>query len=336
MAYARVPLVSDLLEFLAGWDLSDGVIDTVDTVEVDRHLPVVAEQRLTGVLLAAMRAGEVEVDRPEAVVEAHERALARARLLDTAMLESVAILLDADITPCLLRGSAIARLLPEPDQRISVDIDLLVPADRLDAAASALEVVGATRSRPAISPDWVRRFAPSVTIRRRTGTELNLHRTLSPGPYGHLIDLDELVASTVAVEVGGADVLTLRPELHLVHAALHVALGGAKPPLGDVRDLALLLERTNLDVDRVMRTIVRWGAEAPAAVGFAAAGSVGARHPIIDWAEAHRPRSRDRRLLASYADRDGRVRRQEWASLTVVPWRDKPALLRALTTRRPG
>ena len=64
MAYARVPFVSDLLEFLAGWDLSDGVIDTVDTVEVDRHLPVVAEQRLTGVLLAAMRAGEVEVDRP--------------------------------------------------------------------------------------------------------------------------------------------------------------------------------------------------------------------------------------------------------------------------------
>ena len=328
--------MSDLLEFLAGWDLSDGVIDTVDTVEVDRHLPVVGEQRLTGVLLAAMRAGEVEVDRPEAVVEAHERALARARLLDTTMLESLAILLDAGITPCLLRGSAIARLLPEPDQRISADIDLLVLADRLDAAASALEVVGATRRRPAISLDWERRFAPSVTIRWRTGTELNLHRTLAPGPYGHLIDLDELGASTVAVEVGGADVLTVQPELHLVHAALHVALGGAEPRLGDVRDLALLLERTNLDVDRVMRTIVRWGVEAPAAVGFAAAASIGARHPIIDWAEAHRPRGRDRRLLASYVDCDGRFGRQALASLTVVPWRDKPALLRALTARRPG
>ena len=62
--------MSDLLEFLAGWDLSDGMIDTIDTVEVDRHLSVVAEQQLTGVLLAAMRAGEVEVDRPEVVVEA--------------------------------------------------------------------------------------------------------------------------------------------------------------------------------------------------------------------------------------------------------------------------
>ena len=328
--------MSDLLEFLAGWDLSDGVIDTGDTVEADRHLPVVAEQRLTGVLLAAMRAGEVEVDRPEVVVEAHERALARARLLDTAMLESVEILLDAEITPYLLRGSAIACLLPEPDQRISADIDLLVPADRLDDAASALEAVGATRSQPAMSPDWERRFATSVTIGQRTGTELNLHRTLAPGPYGHLVDLDELAASTVTVKVGGVDVLTLRPELHLVHAALHVALGGVEPRLGDVRDIALLLERTNLDVDRLMRTIVRWGAEAPAAVGFAAAGSIGARHPIIDWAEAHRPRSRDRRLLASYADRDGRVRRQALASLTVVPWRDKPALLRSLTSRQLG
>ena len=105
MAYARVPLVSDLLEFLAGWDLSDGKIDTIDTVEVDRHLSVVAEQRLIGVLLAAMRAGEVEVDRPEVVVEAHERALTHARLLDTAMLESVEILLDVGITPCLLYTS---------------------------------------------------------------------------------------------------------------------------------------------------------------------------------------------------------------------------------------
>lgn len=328
--------MSDLLEFLAGWDLSDGVIDTIDTVEVDRHLSVVAEQRLTGVLLAAMRAGEVEIDRPEVVVEAHERALAHARLLDTAMLESVEILLDVGITSRLLKGPAIARLLPEPDQRISADIDLLVPADQLDAAASALEAFGATRSQPAISLDWERRFAPSVTIGWRTGTELNLHRTLAPGPYGHLVDLDELAASTVTVEVDGVDVLTLRPELHLVHASLHIALGGVEPRLGDVRDLALLLERANLDVDRVMRTIVRWGAEAPAAVGFAAAGSIGARHPIIDWAEAHRPRSRDRRLLASYADRDGRVRRRALASLTVVPWRDKPALLRSLTSRRLG
>jgi hypothetical protein len=335
MPYVRVALVSDLLEFLAGWDLSDGMIDTIDSVEIDRHLSAVAEQGLTGVLLAAMRTGEVEVDRPEVVVEAHERALARARLLDTALLESVEILLDAGIIPCLLKGSAITRLLPEPGQRISADIDLLVPADQLDAAASALEASGATRSQPAISPDWERRFAPSVTIRWRTSTELNLHRTLAPGPYGHLIDLDELVASTVAIEVGGDDVLTLRPELHLVHAALHVALGSAGPRLGDVRHIALLLERTNLDVDRVMRTIVRWEAEAPAAVGFAAAGSIGAQHPIIDWAEAHRPRSRDRRLLASYPDRDGRVRRQALASLTVVPWRDKPALLRSLTTRRP-
>ena len=257
MAYARVSLVSDLLEFLAGWDLSDGMIDTIDTidtVEVDRHLSAVAERRLTGVLLAAMQAGEVEVDRSEVVVEAHERALARARLLDTAMLQSVEILLDAGITPFLLMGSAIARLLPEPDQRISADIDLLVPADRLDAAASALEAFGASRSQPAISPDWERRFAPSVTIGWRTGTELNMHRTLAPGPYGHLVDLDELAASTVTVDVGGVDVLTLRPELHLVHAALHVALGGVEPRLGDVRDIALLLERINLDVDRVMRT----------------------------------------------------------------------------------
>ena len=42
--------MSDLLEFLAGWDLSDGMIDTIDTVEVDRHLSVVTKHRLLSLI----------------------------------------------------------------------------------------------------------------------------------------------------------------------------------------------------------------------------------------------------------------------------------------------
>ncbi|MEO0494347.1 MAG: nucleotidyltransferase family protein, partial [Actinomycetota bacterium] len=298
--------MTGLLEFLAGWDLPDGVIDTIEPVDVDRHLPMIVEHRLTGVLLAAMRAGDVDVDRPDVVADAHEQAMAQALLLEDTMLEAVEALADAGIPARLVKGAAIAHLLPDPGLRVFGDTDLLVPADRLEAAAAALEPLGGRRAQPAVSPDWERRFAKSITIRWRAGTELDLHRTLTPGPYGHLIDLDELAASTATVDIGGVAVPTLEPELHLIHAALHVALGDVEPRFGNVRDIALLLERTDLDVDRVMRTIVRWGAEAPVAAGVAAAGAIGARHSVVDWAEAHRPRGRDRRLLASYAAREGR------------------------------
>ncbi|MEM8748257.1 MAG: nucleotidyltransferase family protein [Actinomycetota bacterium] len=328
--------MTGVLDVVAGWDLADGVVDDVEPFEVDRHLPLVIEHRLTGVLLAAVRAGDIHVDAPAAVFDAHESAMAQALLLEDTMLDAVEALADAGIRAQLLKGAAIAHLLPDPGLRVFGDTDLLVPSDRLGDAAAALEPLGAGRAQAAVSPDWERRFAKSVTLRWRSATEIDLHRTLAPGPYGHLVDLAELERCDDIVSIGGVGVPTLSPELHLVHAALHVALGDVAPRLGNVRDIAVLLERTDLDVDRVMRTVVRWGAEAPFARGVAAAGAIGARHAVVDWAHAHRPRGRDRRLLASYEERNGRFRRQTLASLSVVPWRDKPALVRSLTTSRRG
>lgn len=326
--------MSSVLEVVAGWDLADGVVDGVEPFEVDRHLADVEAHRLIGVLMAAMRAGDIQVDRPDRVAAAHERAMAQCLLLEDTMLAAVEVLAEAGVDSRLLKGAAIAHLLPDPGLRTFGDTDLLVASDQLAAAAAALERSGGRRAQPPVSDTWERRFAKSITLHWRGRTEIDLHRTLAPGPYGHLVDLDELAASAAIVTVGGVEVLTLEPELHLVHGALHAALGDVEPRLGNLRDIAALLERGDLDVDRVMRTVVRWGAEAPFAVGVKAAGAIGARHAVVDWAEAYRPPARDRRLLASYAERDGRFRRQTLASLTVVPWRDKPALLRSLADRR--
>ena len=328
--------MTPVLEVVAGWDLADGVVDGVEPFEVDRHLADVIEHRLLGVLMAAMRAGDVHVDQPERVADAHQQAMAQVLLLEDTMLDAVGVLAAAGIEARLLKGAAVAHLLPEPGQRVFGDTDLLVPSDQLGPAAAALEAAGGVRAQPPVSDEWERRFAKSITMRWHGGTELDLHRTLAPGPYGHLVDLDELAASTATVAIGGVDVPTLERERHLVHAAIHAALGDVEPRLGNLRDIAVLLERSDLDVDRVMRTVVRWAAEAPFAVGVRAAGAIGARHAVVDCADAHRPRGRDRRLLASYAERDGRFRRQTLASLTVVPWSEKPALLRSLTTSRRG
>ena len=57
-------------------------------------------------------------------------------------------------------------------------------------------------------------------------------------------------------------------------------------------------------------------------------------HPLLDWADANRPTRRDRQLIESYRDRDGRFRRQSLASLRVLPWSDRVPFLRALAATR--
>lgn len=321
--------------FLAGWDLDRGPVDSIEPLDVGRHLPELSRQKLVGVARAALDAGALEVDDPQALVDAHERAMAEVLVLEDALLAALDGLSAASIDTLVLKGSALAHLLgPDPSERTFGDTDLLVPGDALPDAAAVLERLGARRVQPGVSPTYERRFAKSVTLRWRSDTELDLHRTLAPGPYGLMVDADAVFRHTTAFELAGREVATATVELHLVHGALHVALGDVEPRLGNVRDVALLL-RHDLDLDLVMRTVESWGCAHPVALGLRAAGAIGAGdHPLLDWADSRRPTRRDRRLIESYRDRSGRFRRQSLASLRVLSWPDRIAFLRSFASAR--
>lgn len=329
-------MTPELLDAIAGWELPDGVIDAVEPFDVERHLAEVVEHRLLGVLAAAVEAGDIEVDRPAAVADAHREAMAQALLLEDRLLDVVEALDRADVAVRVLKGPALAHLLGHPERRVFGDIDLLVAADGLPEAAAALEVVGAQRMQAPVSPTWERRFAKSVTM-KWSGVEIDLHRTLAPGPYGHTIDGAALFAAPATVAIGGVEVSTLSAERHLVHAAVHAALGDVSPRLGNVRDIALLLDRPGIDLDAVMAMVAAWDLDAPFAIGVAAASRIGAvPNGVADWAVHHRASRRHRALLASYAEREGRFRRQALASLRVLPWRDRLAFARSLSGARRG
>lgn len=326
--------VDEVIAFVAGWALERAPIESVQPFDVGRHLATAVDHRLVGVVHASMLADELVVDEPDAVFAAHEQAMAEALLLEDMMLVAVDALAEADVDSRVLKGAALAHTLgPDPAERTFGDTDLLVRGDQLTVAAAVLQTIGASRAQAGISADFERRFAKSVTLRWRAGTELDLHRTLAPGPFGLMIRPDELFRQTVTFEVAGRQVATLVPEMHLVHAAIHVALGDIVPRLGNVRDIALLLG-DELDLDLVMRTIEGWSCAAPVAVGLRHAASIGAAgHPLLDWAESYRPTSRERRLLTSYSDRRGRFRSQAWASFTVLGWRDRMAFGSAVARR---
>ena len=328
--------MSPIVDVVAGWRLPDGVIDSVDPFEAARHLPLIAEHRLTGVAHAAMLAGDLEVDDPDRVAEAHRQAMARSLLLEDVLLDALAVLDGAGIEYRVLKGAALAHRFGCPEHREFGDNDVLVRPTQLTQAADALEAAGATRAFPALSPVWETRFAKSVTLRWRDA-ELDLHRTLAPGPFGLTVDGDALFGSSDRFDLAGVDVPTLSAEHHLVHAAVHVALGDVVPRLGNVRDVALLISAPGVDADQVAATVVDWGVAAPFAEGVAAADALGAETTsVVEWARRFQPSRSDRSSLQSYRRRDGRFRRQALASLRVLGWRDRIAFVRAVRPTRAG
>ncbi len=323
----------DWLRSLAGHGLPGAGALRPEPV-TDARLAAAARHRLGGVLAAAVADGslEVEADDRARIARAHEEAMRAALLLEEELLRASEVLATAGIDHRVLKGAALAHMVhPDPAERCFGDNDVLVGADDVDAAVGALLEAGARRPVPALSSTFDRRFAKSVTLHWGGGTELDLHRTLAAGPYGFLVILDDLFRDPVEVMLAGRVVSTLPADLHLIHGAIHVALGDTEPRLGNVRDVALLAARPSVDLDRVIATVQRWQCAAPVAMGLRATRALGHdRSPVEEWAEGLTISETDRRRLECYSDREGRFRRQARASMSVLGWRDRVAFARAL------
>ncbi|MEZ5245318.1 MAG: nucleotidyltransferase family protein [Acidimicrobiales bacterium] len=293
-----------------------------------------ARHKLVGVLAAAVSAGVVDPDPVDLalIADAHEGAMREVLLLEEELLRAIDVLDAAGVDSRVVKGAALAHMIhPDPSERCFGDNDVLVASADIDASVAALIDAGATRPIPALSPSFDRRFAKSVTLRWSGATELDLHRTLAAGPYGKLIELDDLMRDPVEILLAGRAVRTLPADLHLLHGAIHVALGDVDPRLGNVRDLALLAAWPSIDVDAVVDAATRWGCAAPVACGLQTTVALGHRRSAIEqWADAFVVNETDRRRLAVYRHREGRYRRQARATWAVLGWGDRFAFSRAL------
>ncbi len=323
-----------VLRSIAGWGIGPH-LPPVEPIDIEAMGPALSSQKLIGVLQAMVETGACEVDDSAALEVAHLDAMAESLLLEDMLLQAAAVLDEAGIAWRVLKGSALAHLVhPDPAQRTFGDIDLLVRGEEIIEAVDALTRAGATRAQPALSETFDRRFSKSVTMRWRNRTELDVHRTLAPGPFGLRVDTEDLFVDPRTFTLAGRPLLTLNPEMHLLHGAIHVALGDVLPRLGNVRDLALLLNVPDLDGDHVREVARSWGCELPLALGLRAAGDIGADgHPLVTWARGFSAPAADLQLLAVYRHKANRFRAQAWATLRVLPWRDKPIYARSLLRR---
>lgn len=176
------------------------------------------------------------------VIESEARALARSAGADRLV---------------LFKGVPAAHLdHRDPSVRVFQDVDAFVSIGHVDAVTSALESDGARRDLPPRTSDWDRRFAKDITFVTRTGAEVDLHRTLVPGPFGFALDLEELASDTVSFELGGTQVRAFGAERRVLASALALTAGESAPRLAASLDLIGALG--SADHDEVVRLAERW------------------------------------------------------------------------------
>ena len=210
---------------------------------------LVRARRLPGFLAAAVADGwPVDRFQAEQVADGHRRAAASCLLLERLLLDLAGELEAATVTYRVLKGPAHAHLLyADPAVRAFVDVDLLVRAEDLAAAGAVLTARGGERRFPEPRPGYDRRFGKGAAYRLPGGWEVDLHRTLAPGPFGLAFDPAVLLSGASSLVLGGRTLPVLDAADRFVHACAHAVLGSPEPNDVALRDAAQAVE-VGLDV----------------------------------------------------------------------------------------
>ncbi|UQS22267.1 nucleotidyltransferase family protein [Amycolatopsis thermalba] len=299
-------------------------------------LAAARKHRMTGLLTAAIAAGAFPATGAQAreAASAHATNQMRVLVLEHELLRILDLLTGAGIEARVLKGTAVAHLdYPDPALRSFNDLDVLVRAGDIDRTVAVLATAGFRRTLAEPRPGFDRRFDKGMTLRPPAGYELDLHRTFVLGPWGRRVDLDAVWDAGQEFAIGGRAVRALSLPNRFLHACYHAALGDWPLRLGSLRDVAEMLRVVDGNPEPVRRTAASWGAEAVVAAAVAdTVRLLGIKVPgeLAHWAVGYIPSARDESWLGLHTTPDKTFAAQAVATLRVLPWRDKPAYLRAL------
>lgn len=301
-----------------------------------RLLVEIRGERITGLAWFAVKAGLLPATREQVdelewmQVGSQSGCLVLERLL----LDTVDRLSSAGLESRVLKGAAAAQLdYPDPTMRGFGDVDLIVRAGDFDAAVGILTGLGYRRSYPEPRPGFDRRFSKGASFRTQDDLEVDLHRTLTMGPFGVRLDLDALWQEHEKFDLAGRPIRALGPEARLLHACYHAVLGETVPRLSALRDAAQLALCRDLDLGRLHGLIRASRGEAVVATALR---HVWQMFDIADvtalsaWAHAYRADPREAADLAAYGDGSSYTTKSLAALRSLPTVRDRTAFLFAL------
>ena len=270
----------DLLAVVAAYGLAGAPGlpgEPLDDIAFADLLARTEREGIGGLLAAAVTQGALPVTDPQrtrigATVEGWR--VHRERV-EAVLLDAVDVLERSGIRSIVLKGVAAAHVwYPDPGMRTFGDVDLLVGAGDFTRAADLLGAeLGFFRAEPELRPGFDDRFGKEILL-RGPGADLDLHRMFVDGRYGLTMVLDDLWADPGAFMLGRRRLLVLAPRYAALHAAYSAVLGDWPPRFGPLRDLAQILDTTEVTVDDLRDAARRWQAEAVVLAALERMGAV--------------------------------------------------------------
>jgi Uncharacterised nucleotidyltransferase len=336
---------SGIFRAVAGYGLQERIPgvppSTLGDEAWEAALAGVVRHRITGHFMRAIHDGAFPATdaQHDAAVEAHERALGLALLLERVLLSTVGQLADVRASTRVLRGPAVAHTdYPDPGLRSFGDIDLLVANEDYDTAVALLCAGGGRRRYPEPRHGFDRRFGKGVCLELPSGLEIDLHRTFVAGPFGLAIDTDSLFGSEARFSLGGQELCGLDREGRFLDSCFHAALGAKRPRLVPLRDVAQMTLSPELDVARLRDLCRQWrcGIVVQRAVGLAwDAFRLNVTSDVVQWAREHECSTFERQALHSYVGENRSYARQAVAGIQALRGlRDKVAYAAKLAVPR--
>jgi hypothetical protein len=249
--------------------------------------------RLSPALFCHLRS---DPDAPPAVLSALERAYlanaARSLFIRAATGRVIDALAAADVPALLLKGAAlIATVYADPAQREMLDIDVLVPGDRIAAATSALAELGyrpAPVSEPAQAPAQllVTRHHDEALVGEEQLVAVELHRHVAIAGEGQAFELAGFWERARPAPTTGH--LVPSPEDLLLHVCFHFTrnrLGGSARrrntggALAQIADINQIVSKAAVDWDALASTARGYGLQARVFLGLFAARELGVDIP---------------------------------------------------------
>ena len=170
---------------------------------------------------------------------------------------------EADLPWLAFKGPTLAEPVHGSAQlRSYSDLDLLVPARRLEEVMGALQTAGSTL----LDRNWTlihREMKAEVHLQLPSGTSLDLHWHLFNDPERRQrfpVSIDEIFSRARTVTLNRRQVPTLSLADTLVYVAMHTMHSGADRLIW-LKDLERLLALTDLDPEAVAERARAWRAE---------------------------------------------------------------------------
>jgi hypothetical protein len=204
-----------------------------------------------------------------------ERVDARRRTVESVVCDVLDALDELGVVPLVVGPVVLAHDGPAPAELFEIDtVELLVATDQLHAARQVLaEVLGAIVEASAdggpggdggdeghLERDEPQHANPIAVGVSRDGetVSVTLRDRLAAGPFGELVDHDELLDRAVPFRLGERWVGALHPDDRVVLACVQAVAPGAA--LGERRDVVLEAPSSRAGMAAVLEASARWGA----------------------------------------------------------------------------